>query len=78
MQYKCEMEVIGLTVSSIDEESVRGKIPDVGMHIFVDQVVRIGGFEVPKDDIPRAGRLTKGFQRTIEAWKKGLAGPGLG
>ncbi|KAG9235461.1 Mss4-like protein [Amylocarpus encephaloides] len=36
MQYKCEPETIGITVGSIEEESVRGPLPRVTSHIFVE------------------------------------------
>lgn len=78
MQYKCEPESLSLVVTSIDEESVKGVIPAVGKHIFVDSVMKIGGFEVPKDSKPRIGRLPKTFQKTIEMWKQGISGPGMG
>lgn len=78
MQYKCEPNNIGLTVSSIDEESVKGVIPPVGAHIFLDSMQKIGGFEIPKDNTPKYGKFTKRFQETVDTWKRGLAGPGMG
>src|SRR6266536_2534349 len=53
MQYKCQPDQISIAAGTIDEESVKGKLPKVGAHIFVDSMDNDGWYELPKDGIKR-------------------------
>lgn len=77
MQYHCEPETIGITIGTIDEESVKGSLPKVRSHIFVEGD-KVGSYELPGDGVTRYKRFPGGFEKRIEGWKKALGGPGLG
>jgi hypothetical protein len=78
MQYKCEPERISITAGSINEESVRGVLPKIKAHIFVDSMDKAGWYEIPKDNVPRYSKFSTGFQKKLDVWKQVLTAPGFG
>lgn len=78
MTYRCEPNVISITAGTFDEDSVRGKLPGVKQHIFVEEKVKTW-YELPENDgVPKYSGFSSVFQKKIEAWKKVLNSPGLG
>jgi len=78
LQYKCQPEQISITAGTIDEDSVKGELPKVEAHIFVDSMEEAGWYELPKDGIKRYGKFSTRFQRKVDAWKQVLTSPGFG
>jgi hypothetical protein len=77
MQYRCEPENIYLTTGTFDV--VKGKLPKVSMHIFVEGGEKIGGwYDLPKDDAPRYPKHRDSFEEKLSSWKKIFLAPGLG
>ncbi|TVY19030.1 putative lyase [Lachnellula arida] len=68
MQYKWEPEVIHLTAGTINEQSVKGNMPKIGQHLFVQE--KAGWFSLPDDEVPKCQTFGSGFQKKLEAWKK--------
>jgi len=77
MSYKCEPDFISLTAGTFNEDSIRGQLPRVKQHIFVDEKVKTW-YELPDDTLPRYSSFSSAFQKKIEGWKKVLTSPGLG
>ncbi|TVY60784.1 hypothetical protein LSUE1_G008303 [Lachnellula suecica] len=76
MQYHCEPEVISIAAGSIDEGSVKGKLPKVDQNIFVGQ--KAGWFELPEDGVRSTETFGSAFLKKIEDWEKALKSPGVG
>ena len=77
MQYICQPERIGITAGSINEESVKGQLPKVGEHIFVEEGEKAGWYDIPDDKTPRSRRFDEPFQKKLDAWRNLLVAPGL-
>ncbi|EPE27314.1 Mss4-like protein [Glarea lozoyensis ATCC 20868] len=76
MQYKCEPEIIYLTVGTF--ENVKGELPPVGRHIFVG-TGKVGGYyEIPRDGVVRYESHSDGFEKRIAEWKEKNLGEGRG
>lgn len=80
MQFKCEQEFISISVGTFNEDSIKGKLPDVTSHIFVESMGRTSGYKLPDDNVPKYAKFTTSFQKRLDNWKKALTvdGPGLG
>ena len=78
MQYKCQPDRVSITAGSINEESIRGKLPKADSHIFVAEGEKAGWYEIPDDGIRRRSKFSTGFQKKIDDWKLALRAPGLG
>ena len=78
MRYKCQPEQISITAGTIHEDSVKGVLPKLESHIFVDSVDKAGWYQIPRDDVPRYSKFSGGFQKKMEGWKKVLTAPGFG
>lgn len=74
MQYLYKPEVIDLTAGTIDEESVKGKLPEVKSSIFVSEGKGRWDVEVRG---PIFEGFSEGMQRNIDAWKELHSGPGV-
>jgi hypothetical protein len=70
MAYHFEEGIIGLTMGSVVEESVRGEFPKMSKHIFVDETMNVGGWEIPNDGLQRQKGFTKDFEAEMDAWKR--------
>lgn len=78
MTYKCEPDVVHLTAGTMDEDSIRGPLPKVVEHIFLEEKARTW-YDLPDDSkVAKHARFSCTFQRKIEAWKEVLKSPGLG
>lgn len=49
MTYKCEPDFISITAGTFDEESIRGQLPRVKQHIFLDEKVKTCAFQKRMD-----------------------------
>ncbi|KUJ18092.1 uncharacterized protein LY89DRAFT_37435 [Mollisia scopiformis] len=79
MTYKCEPEAISITAGTFDEESIRGQLPRLKSHIFVEEKVKNEWYELPPNDgVPKYSGFPSVFSKKIEEWKKVLKSPGLG
>lgn len=78
MQYKCDPEVIGLTAGTIDEKSVKGRMPKIETHMFTAKGEKAEWYDLPEDKVPKYQTFECGFQKKLNAWKKVLTAPGLG
>lgn len=78
MQYNCQPDRISITAGSIYEDSVKGSLPKVKDHIFVESGSKAGWYDLPDDGVPRFSKFSGGFQSKIDQWKKVPSGPGLG
>jgi hypothetical protein len=74
MQYNCQPDRISFTAGSIDEDGVKGSLPKVKDHIFVEPGSKAGWYDLPDDGVPRFSKFSGGFQSKIDAWKKVLVG----
>lgn len=78
MSYKCEPELISITAGTFNEDSVRGRMPGVTQHIFLDEKVKTW-YELPENDgVPKYSTFSSAFQKRLDAFKKALNSPGLG
>jgi hypothetical protein len=78
MAYKCEPDIIYLTAGTMDEDSIRGPLPKVKEHIFLEEKARTW-YDLPEDDkLAKYSRFSSVFQKKIEAWRSVLTSPGLG
>ena len=57
MQYKSNPDRISITAGSINEESIKGALPKIKEHIFVDQNKKSGWYDLPEDDLPRVRNI---------------------
>ncbi|TVY29707.1 hypothetical protein LHYA1_G000943 [Lachnellula hyalina] len=71
MQYKWEPELIHLTAGTINEQSVKGNMPKIEQHIFVQQ--KAGWHDLLDDGVPKQETFGSGFQKKLAAWKRELA-----
>jgi len=78
MQYNCQPGIISIAAGSIDEDSVKTTLPKVSEDIFVEEVEKIGWYQLPNDKIPKYSRFPPGFQKKIDDWRKTLLAPGSG
>ncbi|KAH8687826.1 Mss4-like protein [Tricladium varicosporioides] len=80
MQFKCEQEFISISVGTFNEDSIKGKLPEVTAHIFVESMGRASGYKLPDDNVPKYAKFTTSFQKRLDNWKNALIvdGPGLG
>jgi len=71
MRYKLEYDTIGLTLGSVDEESMGNeKVKEafkLQQHIFVSQ--KAWWYDVEKDDLPCEDRFTGHFEEDMKAWE---------
>jgi hypothetical protein len=69
MHYDCDAGVMLVTAGSIEEESVTGKLPKPGCHIFLAE--KAGWFEVPDDKLERfKGFSDETYDKKIEGWMR--------
>jgi len=78
MQYKCDPGVIAITAGTINEQSVKGQLPKIEVHIYVKKGEKAEWYNLPDDKAPKYQTFEGSFQKKLEAWKRVLAGPGLG
>jgi len=79
MTYHCQPERVGITMGSVNEETVKGALPKkVDVHIFVGESSKPGWYELPEDHTQRFPKFTPPFQKKIDAWKQVFLAPGLG
>jgi len=78
MAYKCEPDIIYFTAGTMDEDSIRGPLPKVKEHIFLEEKAKTW-YDLPEDDkVAKYSRFSSAFQKKIEAWRSVLTSPGLG
>jgi len=70
MAYTCSPETIQISAGSIDENSVRGTLPRVSQHIFMEK--KLGWYDLPDDDVPKFSKFSPGFQRKVDECKKAM------
>jgi len=58
MAYKSEPDRIWLTAGSIDEKSVKGVLPKAKMHIFVEDGMKAGWYDLPVDGLKRYSQFS--------------------
>jgi hypothetical protein len=79
MQYKCEPSEISIPAGTFNEDSIKGKLPKLKQHIFVDSMDKAGWYQIPKDDVVRHSRFSTAFQKKVEGWKDVMiCGGGIG
>lgn len=61
-------ERMAITVGSIDEGSVKGKLMKPTGHIFLEE--KAGWFDLPEDGLERFDRFSDGSDEAIKAWIK--------
>jgi len=57
MQYKSSPDRISITAGSINEESIKGPLPKIKEHIFLDQSKKPGWYDLPEDGLPRVRNI---------------------
>jgi hypothetical protein len=57
MQYQCSKETISITAGSIDEKSVKGKLPKPDHHIFVEDGEKAGWYDI-EDKLPKSFKFS--------------------
>ncbi len=72
MTYRCDEEEVSITKGSIDEETVKGMLPEVKQEIFVR-----GGASEVKDGVERYEGFSERFQSVIDEWEKKIKKKGL-
>jgi hypothetical protein len=78
MRYLCEPESIHMTAGTIEEQSVKGKLPKVKHCIFVPEAKGMW-YDVGVDEkIPRYRGFRGEFQKAIDDWRRVFLQPGLG
>jgi len=68
MVYDHQKESISIAAGTIDEGSVKGKLPKTGHHIFLEE--KAGWYDLPDDETGRYAKFRAPFQERLDASKK--------
>lgn len=70
MQYHFQLpHTTYIPAGLIDEDSVKGKLPDLDSHIYCSDSYRPSWDKIPEDGLKRWDVLPSRFERDLEAWK---------
>lgn len=68
MKYDHQPGAIGLAAATIDEMSVKGELPKVDHHIFLDE--KAGWYDLPDDNLERFAQHRPKFQKALDASRR--------
>ena len=71
MKYHCEPDDIGITMSSIDEQSLKLPLPKPKGNIFVGQ--KASWYDIPSDQV-QCVRFNAEFQEKLDLWMRTQSG----
>jgi len=78
MQYKFQPDRIHLTAESIHDESIKGVLPKIKAHIFVEQGNTERWYALPEHQEiriqSRCAEFTAGFRETVIRWIGSIKG----